>query len=64
LLINAHKMARPSPEAGILSRQKINIHTVGVLILLGFGSVTAGYSAAVMGITSGKRSMRIGPEQY
>ncbi|OAL29863.1 hypothetical protein AYO22_01769 [Fonsecaea multimorphosa] len=49
-------MARRSSQEGILSRQKINVHTVVMLVLLGFGSVTAGYSAAVMGITSGQPS--------
>ncbi|EXJ75024.1 uncharacterized protein A1O5_01720 [Cladophialophora psammophila CBS 110553] len=49
-------MAKRSSQEGILSRQKVNIHTVVVLVLLGFGSVTAGYSAAVMGITSGQPS--------
>lgn len=58
LLPHLDNMAKGSSHEGILRRQKIPLRTIGLLILLGFGSVSAGYSAAVMGITSGKNSLR------
>jgi hypothetical protein len=38
---------------GVLRRQKLNAHTVAVLVVLGFGSITYGYTASIIGTTLG-----------
>lgn len=43
-------------EEGILRRQKLNAHTVAVLAVLGFGSITYGYTASIIGTTLGESS--------
>jgi hypothetical protein len=41
-------------QEGLLRRQKINAHTCAVLAVLGFGSLTYGYTASIIGTTLGK----------
>jgi len=38
---------------GALKRQKVNAYNVFVLLFLGFGSVTYGYTASIIGTTLG-----------
>lgn len=40
-------------EQGLFSRQKINGFTLLILATLGFGSITYGYSASIIGTTLG-----------
>ncbi|KAI1618273.1 MFS transporter [Exophiala viscosa] len=49
-------MGRHDAEEGILRRQKLNVHTVAVLAVLGFGSITYGYTASIIGTTLGQPS--------
>lgn len=41
-------------EVGVLRKQKINLYNVIVLIVLGFGSLTYGYTASIIGTTLGQ----------
>lgn len=41
-------------EEGILKRQKINSYIIFLLCILGFGSITYGYTASIIGTTLGK----------
>ena len=38
---------------GVLRRQKVNVYGAAVLIVLGFGSITYGYTASVISTTLG-----------
>lgn len=40
-------------EEGLLRKQKLNAHTCAVLAVLGFGSLTYGYTASIIGTTLG-----------
>lgn len=46
-------MGRHDAEEGLLRRQKLNVHTCAVLVVLGFGSLTYGYTASIIGTTLG-----------
>jgi hypothetical protein len=48
------KMRRNSASEGLLRKQKLNVHTCAVLAVLGFGSVTYGYTASIIGTTLGR----------
>lgn len=41
-------------ELGVLHKQKINLYNVLVLFVLGFGSLTYGYTASIIGTTLGQ----------
>lgn len=41
-------------QEGLLRKQKLNAHTCAVLLVLGFGSLTYGYTASIIGTTLGK----------
>jgi MFS family permease len=41
---------------GLLKRQKLNAYTLGILVTLGFGSLTYGYTASIIGTTLGQPS--------
>lgn len=43
-------------QEGLLRKQKLNAHTCAVLAVLGFGSLTYGYTASIIGTTLGKMS--------
>ncbi|KAL2406535.1 MFS-type transporter criB [Exophiala dermatitidis] len=49
-------MGRHDAEEGLLRRQKLNVHTCAVLVVLGFGSLTYGYTASIIGTTLGQPS--------
>lgn len=40
-------------EEGLLKRQKLNGYTMLILTTLGFGSLTYGYTASIIGTTLG-----------
>jgi hypothetical protein len=46
-------MRRNSASEGLLLKQKLNAHTCAVLAVLGFGSITYGYTASIIGTTLG-----------
>jgi len=46
-------MGRHDEEEGVLRRQKLNSYNVAVLAVLGFGSITYGYTASIIGTTLG-----------
>jgi hypothetical protein len=46
-------MAKHDLEEGILRRQKLNVHTVAILITLGLGSMSYGYTASIIATTLG-----------
>jgi hypothetical protein len=41
-------------KEGVLRRQKMNKHTYIALAVMAFGSITYGYSAAIIGTTLGE----------
>lgn len=41
-------------EEGVLKRQKLNTYNLMVLIMCGFGSISFGYTASIIGTTLGK----------
>ena len=41
-------------EVGVLRKQKLNMYNVLVLVVLGLGSLTYGYTASIIGTTLGK----------
>jgi hypothetical protein len=41
-------------SAGVLQRQRVNTHTIYVLLMLGLGSMSYGYNASIIGTTLGK----------
>ncbi|KIX98805.1 uncharacterized protein Z520_05266 [Fonsecaea multimorphosa CBS 102226] len=49
-------MRRNSASEGLLRRQRLNAHTCAVLAVLGFGSLTYGYTASIIGTTLGQPS--------
>ncbi|EXJ74111.1 uncharacterized protein A1O5_02405 [Cladophialophora psammophila CBS 110553] len=49
-------MRRNSASEGLLRKQKLNAHTCAVLAVLGFGSLTYGYTASIIGTTLGQPS--------
>ncbi|KAJ9615767.1 hypothetical protein H2200_001844 [Cladophialophora chaetospira] len=49
-------MRRNSASEGLLRKQKLNVHTCAVLAVLGFGSLTYGYTASIIGTTLGQPS--------
>ena len=44
-----------------LESRRINAYCVGILIFIGLGSVTYGYTAAIIGTTLGKRDVKLQP---
>ena len=40
-------------EEGLLKRQRLNGYTLLILAALGFGSITYGYTASIIGTTLG-----------
>jgi len=47
----------PAVDDGlILHQQKVNAHTIFVLCMLGFGSISYGYNASIIGTTLGQPS--------
>lgn len=51
-------------QEGLLRRQKLNAHTCAVLAVLGFGSLTYGYTASIIGTTLGNLGLFPSPRQY
>jgi hypothetical protein len=41
-------------EEGVLKRQKLNTYNLMVLVMCGFGSISFGYTASIIGTTLGK----------